>query len=217
MRSENIYIVLVRANTLMGRITRKLFQYDYTHVAISLEKDLDRLITFSRRRHYTPFDCGYMIENINCYAYGKNKNVKLKIFKVPVRKDSKQEIEKYIDMVSKDKSYTFNFYSMLTMPIVHGFRIYKAHNCMSFVSKILKLSKEIEFNKEYYKYNIQDIDILLSDYLVEESFFSKEGEDDKNYMSMRGILWNIVLFLLLNIKLLYRIIFKRRKMREEKW
>ncbi len=214
-KKENIYIILVRANTIIGKITRKLFHYEYTHIAVSFNNNLKKLMTFSRRKHYTPFDCGYMVENINCYAYGKNKNVKCKIFKIPITKENKTEIEKYINKISKDNDYIFNFYSMITMPIVHGIRIYKAHNCMSFTSKVLALTKEIELKKEYYQYNIQEIDHLLSDYYEEEKLFFKEKEDNKDYMKIRGLLWNTILFLRLNIRLLYRIVFKGSKIKDE--
>ncbi len=214
-KTEEIYIVLVKANTILGRITRKLFHYEYTHIAISLDKELKNFITFSRRKHYTPFDCGYMVEDINCYAYGRNKKVKCKIFKLQITKEKKKEIKQFINKVSKDKEYIFNFYSMLTMPMIHGFQIYKSHNCMSFVSKIIELTNEIEFTKKYYQYNIQEIDHLLSNYQIDEKYFYKEKEDNKEYMKIRGLLWNTILFLLLNGKLCYRICMKRKQIKEE--
>ena len=56
------------------------------------------------------------------------------------------------NIINNDNEYIFNLYSMATMSLFHGFRIYKAHNCMSFVSKILKLSKSVNMTKKYYKY-----------------------------------------------------------------
>ena len=66
--------------------------------------------------------------------------------------------EEYINKVSNDSSYIFNFYSMITMSICHGFKVYKAHNCMSFVSEIIELSEAVNMSKPYYKYNIKEID-----------------------------------------------------------
>ena len=134
---DYIYIVLVKAMTGLGRFVRKFSKYEYTHIAVSLDDKLEDFITFSRRKHYSPFDAGFMYESIDCYAYGNYKKVKLKIFKVPV--NNKKEIIHYIEDVSKDNSYIFNLYSMMTMSLFHGFKIYKAHNCMSFVAKILEL------------------------------------------------------------------------------
>ena len=67
----------------------------------------------------------------------------MKIFKVPVDKDSYNEIVDTINRFEKDKDNIFNIYSMVTMPIIHGFQIYKAYNCMSFVGLILKKTNAV--------------------------------------------------------------------------
>lgn len=211
-KDENyIYIVLVKALTGLGKFARKFSKYEYTHVALCLNENIDDFITFSRKKHYTPFDSGFMHETLDCYAFGNNNKVKLKIFKVPVTLNNKQVIEKYIENLANDNDYIFNLYSMVTMPIFHGFRIYKAHNCMSFVSKILELSKAVPMNKKYYKYNIKDIDILLSNYKYKEEYFYKTKTQNENYMDKVNFISNVGMFFKLNVKLLHRIFIKRNK------
>ena len=83
-KDEYIYIVLVKALTGLGRIARKITRYEYTHIAISLDENLEDFITFSRRKHYSPFDAGFMHEKRQYYAFGKNKNVKVKVFKIKI-------------------------------------------------------------------------------------------------------------------------------------
>lgn len=206
--NENIYIVLIKALTGLGKFSRKITKYEYTHIAVSLNEKLDEFITFSRRKHYSPFEAGFMHEKREHYAFGKNKNVKVKIFKIPVSKERKYEIKEYIKRIENDSEYIFNLYSMITMPIIHGFRIYKAHNCMSFVSKIIELSETVKLDKKYYKYNIKDIDNLLEKFFIEESYLNKENEDDE-YMNKKCYINNIKKFFILNGKLIYRILFKR--------
>lgn len=211
-KDENyIYIVLVKALTGLGKFARKFSKYEYTHVALCLNENIDDFITFSRKKHYTPFDSGFMHETLDCYAFGNNNKVKLKIFKVPVTLNNKQVIEKYIENLANDNDYIFNLYSMVTMPIFHGFKIYKAHNCMSFVSKILELSKAVPMNKKYYKYNIKDIDILLSNYKYKEEYFYKTKTQNENYMDKVNFISNVGMFFKLNVKLLHRIFIKRNK------
>lgn len=214
-QNNYIYVVLVKALTGLGKFARLTSKYDYTHIAVCLDEKLDKFYTFSRRKHYSPFDCGFMIETLDCYAFGKNKNVKLKVFKVPVSKENKEKIEKYIENVSKDSKYIFNFFSMMTMPIFRGFRIYKAHNCMSFVSEIIELSDTVHMSKPYYKYNIKEIDELLTDYLYKEDFFEKKETETKGYMSYVGLIKNTLYFINLNSKLIYRLIAKGKKKDEK--
>lgn len=210
-QNNYIYIVLVRAITGLGKFARFTSNYEYTHTAVCLDEKLDKFYTFSRRKHYSPFDCGFMIETIDCYAFGNNKNVKLKIFKVPVSIENKKKITDFINKVSNDQDYIFNFFSMITMPIFHGFKIYKTHNCMTFVGKIIELSKSVKMNKPYHKYNIKEIDVLLTEYLYKETEFVKQKEETKDYMEHISIFKNIWLFLKLNGKLIFRLIAKGKE------
>lgn len=214
-QNNYIYVVLVKALTGLGKFARLTSKYDYTHIAVCLDEKFDKFYTFSRRKHYSPFDCGFMIETLDCYAFGRHKDIKLKIFKVPVSKENKEKVEKYIENVSKDSEYIFNFFSMMTMSIFHGFKIYKAHNCMSFVSKIIELSDTVNMSKAYYKYNIKEIDELLTEYLYKEDFFEKKKIETKRYMDYVGLVKNTLYFINLNSKLIYRLIAKGKKKDEK--
>ena len=218
MKNKNndyIYIALVKALTGLGKFARRFSKYEYTHIAVCMNKNIDDFITFSRKKHYTPFNSGFMHETLDCYAFGNNEKIKLKIFKLPVTIENKKIIEQYIKKVANDNEYIFNLYSMATMSLFHGFRIYKAHNCMSFVSKILKLSKSVNMTKKYYKYSIKDIDILLSDYKYKEEYFYKTKIQNKDYMDKVSFISNVGMFFRLNGKLLYRIFSKRGLIKNE--
>lgn len=211
---EYIYVVLVKALTGLGKFARYFSKYDYTHIAVCLDDKLSDFITFSRRKHFAPFDCGFMHETLDCYAFGENEKVKLKIFKVPVSYADKSNIEHFIENISNDQSYLFNFLSMVTMMIIHGFRIYKSYNCMSFVGKIIELTNSVKMEKPYYKYNIKEIDSLLNCYLYKEGYFTKERTEIENYMDNVSVFKNIYLFFKLNSKLIYRLIAKRKDIYE---
>lgn len=211
IQNNYIYVVLVKALTGLGEFARLTGKYEYTHIAVCLDEKLNKFYTFSRKKHYSPFDCGYMVETLDCYAFGKHEKIKLKVFKIPVSQDNKKEIEKYIKKVSTDSKYMFNFFSMITMSIFHGFKIYKTHNCMSFVSKVIELSDTIKMLKPYYKYNIKELDNLLIDYFYKEDYYKKEKIETINYMERVGLIRNIIYFVKLNINLLYRMIMRGKE------
>ena len=206
---QYIYVVLVKALTGLGQFARKFSSYEYTHIAVCLDEKLDDFITFSRKKHFAPFDSGFMHETLDCYAYGDNDKVKLKVFKVPVSDENKQKIVGFIDEISCDPKFLFNIFSMATMGVFHGFRIYKAHNCMSFVAKIIELSGAVELERKYYKYDIRQMDELLTDFIYKEEYFYKNEIKTPDYMERCSIFKNIGMFLSLNFRLLFRIIFKR--------
>ena len=208
--NENyVYVVLVKAHTGLGSIARAVTGYEYTHIAVCLEEPFSDFITFSRRRHYAPFDCGFMHETLECYAYGKHNRVKLKVFEVPTDDAGLARIKSYIADIEADPEYIFNLYSMATMPILHGFKIYKALNCMSFVARIIEMTGAVKLSRKYYRYSIKDMDRLLTGYLYKEEFFYKKSAQDGGYMKRVSPLINAGLFFRINSKLIYRMIFRR--------
>ncbi|MBR4084846.1 MAG: hypothetical protein IKK33_11255 [Lachnospiraceae bacterium] len=213
MEHKFIYVVFIKALTGLGKFSRMLNKYEYTHIAVSLDESLEDFVTFSRKAHNGPFMAGFMHEKREHYAFGNHKSVKVKVYKLPVSSVKYAKIQEYIQGIEEDKDYVFNLYSMLTMSFLHGLPIYKAHNCMSFVSKIIKLSGVVRMNKPFYKYSIQDMDKLLSGFGGRE-FQLKKKREDKEYMREIGALQNVKTFLSLNGKLIYRLLCKRNELYE---
>lgn len=213
-QEEYLYIVLVRALTGLGKLVRRITRYEYTHIAICLDESLTDFITFSRRKHYAPFDAGFMHETRDCYAFGQQSKVKLKVFRIPVAAENMQRIRAYIDSVQEDEEYLFNLFSMVTMPVLHGFPIYKTHNCMSFTGKILELSNSVTMDRKYYRYSIRDIDLLLADCFYKEEYVAGQGIEKNGYMEKVGFGKNMVMFFQLIGKLMVRVIIKGKNTEE---
>lgn len=212
--NEYMYVILIKSLTGLGKFSRKISKYEYTHIAVSFTDKLDDFVTFSRKKHYSPFHAGFMHEKREHYAFGNNEEVKVKVFRLQITKEALSKIKKYIKQIESDQEYIFNLYSMLTMPFLHGFEIYKSHNCMSFVSEIIKLSNTVQMKKEYYKYNIKEIDKMLEKYFYKE-FYLKRNKIDNDYMRKESFLFNLKSFVKLNATLIYRIIFKNKTLRRK--
>ena len=46
-----LYIVLTRTNTVMSKLIQIFKNYEYTHAAISLDKGLNQMYSFGRRKN----------------------------------------------------------------------------------------------------------------------------------------------------------------------
>ncbi len=175
---KNIYIVLINAHTGFGNVARLVTKYEYTHAAVCLDRKLEDFITYSRRRHYLPFDAGFMHEKRDFYAFGSHKQVKIKLFRLPVDEAHYMNVIKFIHECENDHEQMFNMFSMITMPIIHGFEIYKSHNCMSFVTHIAELSGAVTIKKSCYRYNIKEIDELLNKYFIKEGYLKRKNSEE---------------------------------------
>lgn len=205
---KHIYIVLIKAHTGLGKFARFFGGYEYTHIALCLDKSLTDFISYSRKKHYLPFDAGFAHEYRDYYAFGKHRSFKAKVFAIPVKRDNYNNILNFISECENDKQQMFNLFSMATMPILHGFEIYKAHNCMTFTAKAIQLSSAVKMKKPYYKYSIKDIDELLSDHAVfEGKICRKTSPNYAQYMQKPSVAEYICAFSHIVLTLIKRMIF----------
>lgn len=207
---EFIYVVFVKAMTGLGKLIRKINPYEYTHIAVSMDEDLTDFVAFSRKLHHSPFLAGFMHERREHYAFGENEFAEIKVYKVPVSKENKENILAFISQIENDSEYIFNLFSMISMPIFHGIRIYKAHDCMSFVGKVLELSGAVKLQKMFYKMNIPEMEFLLQGFECKKVELKKIKEDE-NYMQKVSLWRNAKACIRLNCTLLYRLIMKRKE------
>lgn len=222
IKNDFIYIVLVKAHTGLGKVSRVLSGgYEYSHIAVCKDDRFEDFITFSRRRHYAPFDAGFMHETRGCYCFGTHDRVKLKVFRLPIDLRAKRKVYHFLRHVERQQdNYLFNLYSMVTMPVLHGFMIDDAYNCMSFVGKVVELSGAVRLQRPYYWYDIQALDALLTPYLFTERYFfdrsyrnpvsgrctsGRFSQTPPGYMDRVSLWENIRLFLRLNKELLSRV------------
>ena len=54
-----VYIVLTHTGTIPSRLIRIFTRYEYTHVSISLDRNLEHLYSFARKAKYNFFNAGF--------------------------------------------------------------------------------------------------------------------------------------------------------------
>ena len=62
---KEIYIVLTHTGTVLSRIIKDYTQDEFSHVSISLDKELKEMYSFGRLNPYNPFWGGFVQEGIN--------------------------------------------------------------------------------------------------------------------------------------------------------
>ena len=194
---HKIYIYLFKEETVVGKVARKLLKYPYTHIAFTLNHE--DFITFSRRRHYDPFNSGFMIEERAHYTFGNNKEIEARYYVVEVDDKELRDINDYMMSVSND---CFNLYGMLLSPF-GGIEVSGANNCMTFVAHVLELSNIKLLKKPYYKNSIEDIEkALVRNKCTKEDVIINKEYEDEDYMKKVSLLKKCKSFINLNKKLI---------------
>lgn len=142
-----IYIVLTRTNTTISRLIRLFKHDDYTHAAISLDKDLEQMYSFGRRNTYNPFIGRFRQEDLNEGVYKFCKELPGVIMEIEVPAEKYEEATALLDeFISNSNRYKYNylglFYSLFNKPAYFNNRFL----CSEFVYYILKESGITDFN-----------------------------------------------------------------------
>jgi hypothetical protein len=141
MEKYYLYIVLTRTNTVMSNLIRIFKNDEYTHAAISLDKELNHMYSFGRRNTYNPFIGRFRKEDINEGVYKFCNTLPGAIIEVEV---SKQQYEKakalFEHFISNSHLYKYNYkglaHSLLNKPVYSDYSFL----CSEFVYHILKES-----------------------------------------------------------------------------
>ena len=206
-----IYIVLIESYTRLGKLLKKFTGYRYEHIAVSMDKSLTDFVSFSRKQHHHPFKAGFMREYRDYYAFEEYKKFYAKVFAIPVSLEQYHNVEDFISKCENDPEQIFNLFAMLTTPILHGLKIYKAHNCMGFTAKVIEIAG-VPLEKPFYKYDIPGIEKLLAGYPVKEGYIKRiDSPSYEKYTEPSDIFITIKEFLYTVKTLSKRLIFDRAR------
>lgn len=205
-----IYVAFIKSNTSAGTIIRKITGWKYSHISISLDDNLEEFLAFSRLNYKSSFLAGYTKEYKSNYSQLKDKIASITYYKIPVNKKELDTIKEFIQKIEEDKEYIFNYPSMFTTTILHGFELYKSYNCITFVSKILSFISAVNLSKKYYKYDLNELEEDVKEYYYkEESFVITELKEPNHFYDEMPFIMRKKAEIKLFLECFHRLIFKK--------
>lgn len=135
---KGIYIILTHTGTTLSKIVKGFTKYEFSHVSISLDVDLNEMYSFGRLRPYNAFVAGFVHEQIDKGTFKRFFKTRAKIYYLQVTDEQYGKIENTIEQFKTDKeSYKFNILGLFAA----GFhkKIGKDHSfyCAEFVKYVL--------------------------------------------------------------------------------
>ena len=148
MGNQYLYIVLTRTNTTMSKLIQIFKNDEYTHAAISLDKNLDQMYSFGRIHIFNPFVGRFKKEKLDEGIYKISRTVPGVIIELQVSKqqyeDAKELLEQFI---SNSNLYKYNYMGLLcclfNKSVCYDYRFL----CSEFVYYILKESGIVDLKK----------------------------------------------------------------------
>lgn len=133
-----IHIVLVRGDNLFSGVISKITNGDFSHSAICIDNDFNRLYSFNMDKSAVNyFTGGFSLESIKEYPQDK----RLAVFSFFVKdEDYKKISEKLQSLLLNSKSTSYSFANVFTFPFKNiKINMGNAMICSQFVDSILKL------------------------------------------------------------------------------
>jgi len=166
---KNIYVILSATPTKIGRAIRTITKSSFNHASISLTRDLSEMYSFARYRARNPLVGGFIQEFPQRLTLGKDKDVHIKIFEIPVTDNQYENIKQFIYEIRDDEDQClYNLLAILGRPFGLGYNTYKAYVCTDFVVKALMQGEINLVESVLAPMSPGEIEQLLDEYLVYE-------------------------------------------------
>lgn len=147
MKKYHLYVVLTRSNTIISKLIHLIKNDEYTHSAISLDKNFNRMYSFGRKYTFNPFIGRFKEESLNTGLYKFHNNLPGLIMEIEVSKEQYERARELIDgFISNKDLYIYNYKGL-----VYGLfnKETKGNEyrflCSEFVYYILKTCNIVDF------------------------------------------------------------------------
>ena len=142
---KKIYIILTYTGTILSRIVKIYTRKEYSHVSISLDRDLNQMYSFGRLNPYNPFIGGFVHEGIDRGTFKRFKNTKTKIYSMEIDEEKYERLEEIIENIQqKKKLYKFNVIGLIAVALNVRIKREKCFYCAEFVKYVLEQSQVVE-------------------------------------------------------------------------
>jgi len=146
--TREIYILLIRTQSLLSRVIHIATREEYTHVSIGMESDCTQFYSFARRYTNLPLPAGFVRESIDSGMMAKSKTAPCALYRISVPESAYYTLRrKFKKMLKKQKRFQ---YSVLGTFLCFFGIAYKRENkyfCSQFVAETLNEAGLLKLTK----------------------------------------------------------------------
>ena len=164
---KKIYFVLTHTGTVLSKIIKNYTKDEFSHVSISLDKELNKMYSFGRINPYNPLWGGFVHEYIDKGTFKRFYKTKTKIFSLEITEKQYLDLEKIIYYMEENKEkYKFNIVGLFAAGFQKKIGIENSFYCAEFIKYVITKA-HIETNlpevvkPEHFK-NINDLHEVYS-------------------------------------------------------
>lgn len=136
---KKIYIILTHTGTVLSNIVKYYTKYEYSHISIALDEELNKMYSFGRLNPYNPFWAGFVHEYIDKGTFKRFKDTKTEVYSLEITDNQYNSIEKIINKMIENKSkYKFNIIGLFAVSINKKVSTKNSFYCAEFVKYVVE-------------------------------------------------------------------------------
>ena len=138
---KEIYIVLTHTGTVLSRIIKGYPRDEFSHVSISLDKELKEMYSFGRLNPYNPFWGGFVQEGINFGTFKRFRKTVCKIYSLKITEEQYNNVRGMIEYIKSSKQLQkFNVIGLFAVGFNKRISFENSFYCAEFVKYVLDKS-----------------------------------------------------------------------------
>ena len=140
-KTKKIYIILSYTGTIPSKVVRFFSKGEFSHVSISLDKNLKNMYSFARLRPYNFLIGGFVHEKVDEGVFKRFKNTKVEIYSLEIPLKQYKKIWWNIKKMKKEKLlYKFNFLGAFGVKLKIKYSKKYHFYCAEFVKYLLDMA-----------------------------------------------------------------------------
>lgn len=165
-KTKKIYIILTHTGTVLSRIIRGYTGADYSHVSISLDKELTKMYSFGRLNPYNPFIGGFVHEGIDFGTFKRFYKTEAEVYSMELTDWQYKKIKRMIKKIQKNKeAYKFNIIGLFAVGLNIRIERKNYFYCAEFVKYLVENADlECELPNVIHPIDFKDLDEIELEY-----------------------------------------------------
>lgn len=201
---KNIYVIMSKTNTKIGKFIRIFTNNNYNHVSISIYDDLSKMYSFARIHKNKAFEGGFVEESWLRYL-DNSDYIEFIVYSIPVKEEEYLQAKEFIETIYENRNtYKYNYRqavgNYLNLPQM--IKSEKNFTCLSFSVNFLKRIGAV--NPSIKIKSIRVLQKVLLIYTNESRIISKDEIDEyewnnDRYLEEDSTIYDRVKVFLINI------------------
>ena len=146
---KKIYLIQMDTKTIPSKLISLCTLYNYSHVAISFNKNCDYIYSFGRRGVYSILNGGFTMESKNGAFFKRFKNTKCRIYEIEVTNEQYYSLIRIIKYMKKNSDvYGYDYLGIILRYLRIPITFKNKYVCSYFVAELLENANIYTFDKK---------------------------------------------------------------------